>query len=778
MKKLLTILFAVFFLSPAFSQQYGYKWRFGISAGTTNYFGDIRPLGVNNFDQFTKLYRRYTNYAENLSYQISAEYALGNSVGLMLTAGSYQFGSSDRFVLNDGTLFFEGQNFDRALNFQTNLFDMGFSFVIKPDNNWLLSGKSFFAPYLVLGLGYQTFNVFGDLLDANGNRYDYTSPNVVPDGTFETSLREVETELDGGYRRGTAYAHLGFGFRFRVAKGIEIFAQSDFKRAATDYLDDVSGSYRSTYTSDFQEYAAKPGTNVAGPGENRGFENRRGDWYLYHGIGVKFSLGARKEAFNPPVVSQRYTFVPTELSKQQMAKSDSSIAVKAAGVTNNYFTVIQLPSWSANQAWKDSSALDSATVAQLEILQDSLSRERESLQVEILRSQQALEEYDETMAMARRDTLVSEEVTATRLRSLENERSTEMGKMTSLNTLDSQIQFKMDSIRAVQSQGQTQVLDSAALTRELLIYPGQVSRIMYTGTGQTQVYLDSTSTRSSPSARYANGTMTREEFEDEMEKFRSEMLQAQAKRDSAMIMAFASKIPEPQEYEPVQTEAQEIQVNTEAIDDKTAKKMERNARKQEKLEKKNNRLMRDALLVGGTVAATSAIKNSGEKKEDAAQARQDSLFRAQILQDSLLIDSLQTVLANQEIPTNQAVAPDTVVNEKVVLLNSSKVEIYFGVNESEVSDTEKAKLNQIKGILESDPDLKVELIGFADNTGSVSYNLQLSKKRVDAVKAYLISQGITESKILTDVGGLILRGTSKGSVDRDRKVEVRFHESD
>ncbi|GMQ29907.1 OmpA family protein [Algoriphagus confluentis] len=777
MKKFFTVLLALTCLYPAFSQQYGYKWRFGASAGTTNYFGDIRPLGINNFDQFTKLYKRYTHYSENLSYQISAEYALGNSVGLMLTAGSYQFGSGDRFVQNDGTLFLEGQNFDRALNFQTNLYDAGLSFVFKPDNNRILSGNSFFAPYFVLGLGYQTFNVFGDLLDADGNPYDYTDPEVIPDGTFETSLRELETELDGGYKKGTLYAHLGLGFRFRVAEGIEIFAQSDFKRAATDYLDDVSGVYRSSYVSDFQEYAAKPGTNVAGPGDNRGLENRRGDWYIYHGIGVKFSLGARKESFVPPVVSQRYTFVPSALSKQQMAESDSAQTIKASGVTNNYFTVIQLPSWTANQAWKDSTALDSASMAQLVSLQDSLGRERERLQAEILRSQQALQEYDETIAMARRDTLVSQEVTATRISGLENSRSTEMGKMTSLNSLDSQIQFKMDSLRAIQRQGQTQVLDSAALSRELLIYPGQVSRIMYSGSGQTQLYLDSTTTKSSASARSVDGNMTRDEFEEEMDKFRSEMLQAQAKRDSAMIMAFASKIPEQREYEPVQPEAQEIQVNTEAMDDKTAKKLEKNRKKQEKLEKKNNELLKDALLVGGTAAATSAINNSGDKKEDAAQAKQDSLFRAQILQDSLLIDSLQTELANR--PTaNESVVRDTVVNEKVVLLNSSKVEIYFGVNQADVSETEKAKLNQIKGILDRDPEMKVELVGFADNTGSVSYNLQISKKRVDSVKAYLISQGIPESKILTDVGGLILRGTSKGSVDQDRKVEVRLHESD
>uniref|UniRef100_UPI0025916EB2 hypothetical protein n=1 Tax=uncultured Algoriphagus sp. TaxID=417365 RepID=UPI0025916EB2 len=262
MRRTLSILAFLLIFSAAHSQQYGYKWRFGFSAGTTNYFGDIRPLGVRNFSDFTKLYRRYDTYSQDLSFQASIEYALGNSVGLMITAGSYQFGSGDRFVRNDGTLFTEGENFDRALNFQTNLLDAGLSFVIKPDNNWLLSGKSIFAPYITIGAGVQTFDVFGDLLDANGNRYDYRNPNVIPDGTFETNLSELETEVPGGYDRATLYANLGLGFRIRIAKGIEIFAQSDFKRAATDYLDDVSGAYRVTYDNDFQEYAAKPGTNV------------------------------------------------------------------------------------------------------------------------------------------------------------------------------------------------------------------------------------------------------------------------------------------------------------------------------------------------------------------------------------------------------------------------------------------------------------------------------------------------------------------------------------
>jgi len=114
--------------------------------------------------------------------------------------------------------------------------------------------------------------------------------NTIPDGRFETPLASLGTERTDGYNRTTLYANLGLGVRFRITKSIEIFAQSDFKRAATDYLDDVSGQYRTSYDNDFQEYAAKPGTNlVNAENRNRGFNDGKGDWYIYHGIGLNLA---------------------------------------------------------------------------------------------------------------------------------------------------------------------------------------------------------------------------------------------------------------------------------------------------------------------------------------------------------------------------------------------------------------------------------------------------------------------------------------------------------
>ncbi|WP_139316603.1 OmpA family protein [Algoriphagus marinus] len=777
MKKLLTSILVLLITCSAHAQLHGNKWRFGLSMGTTNYIGDIRPMPLREFKNIPKLYTHYKTYSEQFSYQASLEYALGNSVGLMLTAGSYQFGSGDRFVQNDGTLLIESSSFDRALNFQTNLYDAGLSFVFKPDNNWLLSGKSFFAPYLTLGLGVQTFDVSGDLLDANGNRYDYTNQNTIPDGNFETSLTSLGTERMDGYNRTTLYANLGLGVRFRITKSIEFFAQSDFKRAATDYLDDVSGEYRVTYDNDFQEYAAKPGTNiVSAENPNRGFNDGKRDWYIYHGMGIKFSFGANKEAFKPPVITQRYTYVPTELSQKQLEQEEIKERLgNEAGTTNNYFTVIQLPGSETKAGSK--APLDSIQQAKNQSLIDSLSLQEQVLISEIKVAETELSSIDEAIDLAQKDTLVSESILATRLEVMESEKSLIQGKITSLNSLSSGNKFKLDSL--IQESKQFTVadstIDSAGLMRELIIYPGQVSRILYGANSQAVLKLDSANQQTTAMSRSVanDGSISRKELEAEMEKFRSEMIQAQAKRDSAMIMAFANRF-QVSEDEPkgkaTQADPQEITIKQEGVDSKTAEK--------------NNELLKDALLIGGTAAVTSAIvSDKKETKVDSTEIVTPEIIASDSLNvsasDSVKLNTTAVVpvLTQPEIRIDTVYRTDTlfVENEIQVLMSQAKIEVYFETNKATLSESEIAKLIPIKELLDRNPDKFLELVGFADNTGSIAYNLTLSEKRVESVKKILIeTYQIPVERIKTGDGGLIVRGKNKGAEEKDRKVEIRI----
>lgn len=729
-----------------------------MSAGPTNYLGDIRPLNVNNFQNFTKLYNRYKTYSPQLSYQFSAEYALGNSVGLMFTAGSYEFGAGDRFIQNDGTLFTESPQFDRALNFQTNLFDAGFSFVIKPDNNWLLSGKSFFAPYMVLGFGAQTFSSYGDLLDADGNQYDYTNVDLIPDGTFETRLRDLETELPGGYKTTTIYAHLGLGFRIRVTKQLEFFAQSDFKRSGTDYLDDISGLYREEYDNDFQAYAAKPGTNLVTP-ENpyRGFENLGQDWYIYHGIGIKYSLGANKKSFDPPVISQRYTYVPSELDQKQKLQEEAN---KTSG--NNYFTIIQL-------SGQPSPTSNNNTKTQADI--DSLSTVNSVLRLELTRSSTELLIIENNKELTKANNSIPDSIKQPRLAGLE---LSENSKKMEVDNLSRQLKANEQKIAGLKTTITPAGLDSAALIREMIVYPGQVNRILLTDKGAS-VILDSTFQKQSAQSFSQEGKTTNNQLDQEREKFISEQLRAQASRDSAMLNAFAAR----NQIEPSGS-SQDVSVVTQSMDKKSQRRFQRSLRQKEQLDRRNARrnkkLLKSAALVGGTAAVTAAIVSDNDDESKETSTSGDSLLLARIAQDSLIIDSLSRLAS---IPSDQVEVEEIVLEPGILkpsTLKPSKVEVYFGSSQAILTEEEIDKIEAISTFVRENPDFKIDLIGFADNTGSISYNLALTERRVDYVRNLILEKsGIESERISVSNGGLIIRGPSKSSSDKDRKVEIHLY---
>jgi outer membrane protein OmpA-like peptidoglycan-associated protein len=55
--------------------------------------------------------------------------------------------------------------------------------------------------------------------------------------------------------------------------------------------------------------------------------------------------------------------------------------------------------------------------------------------------------------------------------------------------------------------------------------------------------------------------------------------------------------------------------------------------------------------------------------------------------------------------------------------------------------------------LEYDPDAKLALVAHADTRGAAKFNMELAERRVDIVKAFLISQGIAADKITTTAVG-------------------------
>ena len=75
--------------------------------------------------------------------------------------------------------------------------------------------------------------------------------------------------------------------------------------------------------------------------------------------------------------------------------------------------------------------------------------------------------------------------------------------------------------------------------------------------------------------------------------------------------------------------------------------------------------------------------------------------------------------------------------------------VLFAVDQSTLSATAQATLTQQAGWLNNNPGFAALIEGHADEQGTREYNLALGERRANAVREYLISQGVAGSRLRT-----------------------------
>ncbi|MDZ4664619.1 MAG: OmpA family protein [Bacteroidota bacterium] len=144
------------------------------------------------------------------------------------------------------------------------------------------------------------------------------------------------------------------------------------------------------------------------------------------------------------------------------------------------------------------------------------------------------------------------------------------------------------------------------------------------------------------------------------------------------------------------------------------------------------------------------------------------MYTINLLKTNLILDAaaIPIVITPKAIPASVDLTPVAIKP------------VYFGSNKSSVTKEYFAELDRLAKLLENSPQLKLEVSGYADNIGTIAYNDVLSRKRAEAVVAYIKTKAsINKDRFVVscfgEVGPLADNTTEEGrSLNRTVKFNV------
>src|SRR6267142_116420 len=159
-------------------------------------------------------------------------------------------------------------------------------------------------------------------------------------------------------------------------------------------------------------------------------------------------------------------------------------------------------------------------------------------------------------------------------------------------------------------------------------------------------------------------------------------------------------------------------------------------------------------------AKAKADEDALKAKEEAARADAERARQAAAALRAQLLDQFNRILETRDTPRG------LVVNMGDVLFDFSKYDLRAEARE---------KLAKLSGIVLAHPGLTLAVEGHTDNVGSDELNQKLSEQRADAVRKYLVEEGLADASVSSQGFGKtspVADNDTAAGRQKNRRVEI------
>lgn len=122
--------------------------------------------------------------------------------------------------------------------------------------------------------------------------------------------------------------------------------------------------------------------------------------------------------------------------------------------------------------------------------------------------------------------------------------------------------------------------------------------------------------------------------------------------------------------------------------------------------------------------------------------------------------------------------PVTLTLNKIVVNKAIEVkDIFYDYDKSNIRPDAAIRLDTLVQLLQDNPKINIELSSHTDQRGKDAYNLKLSQRRAESAVAYIVSKGISKSRITAKGYGetrpIVTNPKSEADYQRNRRTEFK-----